>query len=74
MKEGDLIVVWRDNGEALLTKARSDQFLDVNKNDVIFAIGVRGCYHCTHVRPVTIHKCVFSEDLKGEISLSKRIL
>jgi len=64
MKKGDLIIVWKDFSKtALLTQAKTDVFEDVNKKPVIFAKGVVGYYHTTHVRPVEIHDCVSLEKL-----------
>jgi hypothetical protein len=55
IKEGDFVVCWKDGGEALLTKARSDEFLDVNKRKAIFLEGISGYYALTHVRHLSIN-------------------
>jgi hypothetical protein len=53
LKRGDLVVVWKDGGQALLTRVR-----DVGESGglaVVWCEGVSGFYAARCVRPVTIH-------------------
>ncbi len=71
MKSGDFVVVWKDGGDAFLTKTRSNEFNDTNGNGAIFVYGISGYYHSTHVRPLDINPAIkkqLIELLKGEIS------
>jgi hypothetical protein len=54
MKKGDLVVVWRDNGQAFLTTIRSE-IDDEKVPGLIWVHGIASCYASSHVRPVTIH-------------------
>jgi hypothetical protein len=53
-KRGDLVVVWKDGGEALITRVRDAG--DNNGVAVVWCAGVSGFYaqHC--VRPATFHE------------------
>lgn len=54
MKAGDLVVLWRDNGTALITKVR-----DVGEASglaVVWLEGVPGYYAARMVRPATFHE------------------
>ena len=54
MKPGTLVVVWRDNGEALLTRTRSEVERKQGRATV-FIEGIASCYALDAVREVTIH-------------------
>jgi hypothetical protein len=63
MKEGELVICWKDGGDALLTKTRSDEF-DVPHQPgkrAIFLEGVSGWYLMSHVRPVKVQGNAASE-------------
>ena len=50
----DLIVVWRDNGEALVT-TRKHPDEKRNVGNISWPAGISGYYLGTHVRPATFH-------------------
>ncbi|RJR41888.1 MAG: hypothetical protein C4567_07980 [Deltaproteobacteria bacterium] len=54
MEKGTLVVVWRDNGEALLTRTRSE-VQEVGGTPSVWMEGIAGCYALARVREVAIH-------------------
>lgn len=51
---GTLVVVWRDNGEALLTTTRTEVDQSI-AGGVVWVNGISGFYAVEHVRPVVVH-------------------
>jgi hypothetical protein len=49
-KRGDLVVVWRDNGEALVTRVHEAG------PGVVWVNGISGFYALSHVRPAAFHE------------------
>lgn len=47
------VVVWRDNGDALLTVTRSKAQGNVSGHPWIWVVGIAGAYSLDCVRPVT---------------------
>ncbi len=66
MKKGTVVVVWRDNGDALLTRTRSAVKTFPDKSTVVFVEGISGCYSTKHVRPVTVHRDIALELAEGQ--------
>lgn len=55
MKIGTLVCVWRDNGQALLTRTRSD-VQETGNGPAVWVNGIAGYYLLSHVRSVDFHE------------------
>ena len=57
VKPGTLVVVWRDNGEAFLTRTRGEPTIvpGITKEGIIYIEGTDSACLLSQVRPVTVH-------------------
>jgi hypothetical protein len=51
MKPGTLVAVWRDNGDVLITKTRSEVSI-MGGRKVVWVEGISGAYALDAVRPI----------------------
>lgn len=50
-KEGEPVLVHRDNGETLRTVTRSESFIAASGDEVVFVRGISGYYCVSHTPP-----------------------
>jgi hypothetical protein len=67
---GTLVVVWRDNGQAFLTRTRSDPF-NTGGGWVVKVEGISGYYALERVRPVSAHQSLMIVGVSGEVRTPK---